>query len=45
MLGRINDALTRFSDFLMPLLLGLLGAALVADAAAFFYRGEGLWAF
>ena len=45
LLQRINDIITRFSDFLMPWMLGLLGAALVADSAAYFYRGEGLWKF
>ena len=45
MLGRINDVLTRFSEFLMPWMLGLLGAALVADSVTYFYRGTGLWEF
>jgi hypothetical protein len=29
----------------MPWMLGLLGLALVADSAVYFYRGEGLWQF
>ena len=44
-LEKINGFLGKVSDFIMPWMLGLLGLALVADSAAFFYRGEGLWQF
>ena len=43
LLERINRGLTRFSEFLMPWMMGLIGAALVADAISYFWRGEGLW--
>lgn len=42
-LERINAVLERASAFLMPLLLGLLGAALVADAMLYFSTGTGLF--
>jgi cytochrome c biogenesis protein CcdA len=43
MLGKINAFLVRAADVLMPWMFGLLGLALVADSAAFFTRGTGLW--
>lgn len=43
LLGRINAALDRGSAFLMPIILGLLGVALVADAVLYFAHGEGLF--
>jgi cytochrome c biogenesis protein CcdA len=42
-LQRINGALDRASAFLMPILLGLVGLALVADAVLYFATGEGLF--
>lgn len=42
-LMRINEKLDRVSAFLMPLLLGLVGGALVADAVRYFVVGEGLF--
>jgi cytochrome c biogenesis protein CcdA len=44
-LEKINGFLVRASDIIMPWMLGLLGLALVADSAVYFYRGEGLWQF
>ena len=45
MLGKVNEILVRAADVLMPWMFGLLGLALVADSAAFFIRGTGLWEF
>jgi len=42
-LERVNAFLERVSDFLMPLLLGLLGLALLADAIAYFVSGSPLF--
>ena len=42
LLEKINGYLTRAADFAMPWMFGLLGLALLADAIAFFWRGEGL---
>ena len=42
MLEKINDFIGKASDLLMPWLFAALGAALVADAVAYFYRGTGL---
>lgn len=42
-LTRINEKLDRVSAFLMPILLGLVGGALVADAVRYFVVGEGLF--
>ena len=41
-LERINGFVGKASDRLMPWLFAALGAALVADAVAYFYRGSGL---
>ena len=41
-LQNLNDRIDRFSGILMPLLLAALGAALVANAAIYFVRGEPL---
>jgi cytochrome c biogenesis protein CcdA len=41
-LERINDRVDNVSAFLMPVMLGLIGAALVADAFSYFVYGEGL---
>jgi cytochrome c biogenesis protein CcdA len=38
----INEKLDRISAFLMPILLGLVGGALVADSVHYFVVGEGL---
>jgi cytochrome c biogenesis protein CcdA len=45
MLEKVNSFIAGAADIVMPWMLGLLGLALVADAIAFFYRGEGLWQF
>jgi cytochrome c biogenesis protein CcdA len=42
-LARINERLERVGNVLMPLMIGALGLALVADAASYFVRGQGLW--
>ena len=42
LLERINGFVGKASDVLMPWLFAALGAALVADAVAYFYRGAGL---
>lgn len=42
-LQRINELLMKDSNFLMPILLGLLGAGLVFDAILFFVTGSGLF--
>ena len=42
-LQRINGTLDRASAFLMPVLLGVAGLALVADALLYFTTGEGLF--
>ncbi len=42
-LARINDKVDRVSAYLMPLMLGLVGIALVADAVIFFSTGSGLF--
>ena len=44
-LEKINALLVKGADVLMPWMFGLLGLALVADSAAFFARGTGLWEF
>jgi len=44
-LERVNGFIAKAADIVMPWMLGLLGLALLADSAAFFYRGEGLWQF
>ena len=41
LLQRINDILIRISDFLMPILLALVGLVLVVDAATYFIIGKG----
>ena len=42
-LEKVNQILDRISGFLIPLLLGGVGAALVADAAHYFIQGEPLF--
>ena len=44
-LEKINGFLVKASDIIMPWMLGLLGLALLADSAVYFYRGEGLLQF
>jgi cytochrome c biogenesis protein CcdA len=44
-LEKINNFLVKASNMVMPWMLGLLGLALLADSAAYFYRGEGLLQF
>lgn len=41
-LQRINEVLDRFSRFLMPILLFLVGAFLISDAITYFVTGKGL---
>jgi len=41
LLQRINDILVRISDFLMPILLALVGLVLLIDAAGYFIIGKG----
>jgi cytochrome c biogenesis protein CcdA len=43
LLERINDVIERISGVLMPILLGLVGLALVADGTTFFLTGESLF--
>jgi cytochrome c biogenesis protein CcdA len=43
LLARVNAGLERASTILMPLLLGLLGLALLIDAASYFIRGTSLF--
>ncbi len=43
LLARINEKVDRVSAFLMPLMLFLVGAAMVADAVRYFAVGEGLF--
>ena len=43
LLARINAFMERVSSFLLPLLLGLLGLALLADATAYFVTGSPLF--
>lgn len=43
LLARVNAGLDRASTILMPLLLGLLGLALLIDAASYFIRGTSLF--
>ncbi|MFW2405965.1 MAG: GAP family protein [Gammaproteobacteria bacterium] len=43
LLGRINERVEQFSAILMPVLFGLLGAALIINAASFFTYGEPLF--
>ena len=45
LLEKVNDFISRIADLLMPWMFGALGAALVADSAAFYVRGTGLWQF
>lgn len=42
-LERINGVLERVSGLLMPILLGLAGLALIADALLYFFTGQGLF--
>ena len=42
LLEKINSFIGKASDLLMPWLFAALGAVLVADAVAYFYRGAGL---
>ena len=42
LLEKINGHIGKASDLLMPWLFAALGVALIADAAAYFYRGAGL---
>ena len=43
LLARINEKVDRASGVLMPLMLGLVGLALVADAIRYFAIGKGLF--
>ena len=42
LLERVNTVLVRIADTLMPIVLLLLGLALIADSAWFFWSGKGL---
>ncbi len=42
-LKKVNEILFKITNFILPLLLGLLGLALIADAMLFFSRGKGLY--
>lgn len=42
-LARINEKVDRVSAYLMPLMLGLVGIALVLDAMLYFTKGKGLF--
>jgi cytochrome c biogenesis protein CcdA len=42
-LAKVNASMERISDLLMPLLLGLVGLALLADSVSFFVRGISLF--
>lgn len=42
-LARINEKVDRVSTYLMPLLLGFVGMALVLDALLYFTNGKGLF--
>ena len=42
---KINGFLIKTSDLVMPWMFALLGLALLADSAVYFYRGTGLWQF
>jgi threonine/homoserine/homoserine lactone efflux protein len=42
-LARINNFMERISEYLMPVLLGIVGLALLADAIWFFANGESLF--
>jgi hypothetical protein len=42
-LGRINDVLDKVSGFLMPIMLGVIGLALLADALKYFLTGSSLF--
>jgi cytochrome c biogenesis protein CcdA len=43
LLERINSWIDRVSLVLMPIILGLVGLALVADSVTYFATGKGLW--
>ena len=43
LLEQINSILERISDFLMPVLLGLIGLALTIDAGFYLATGEGFF--
>jgi len=42
-LARLNERVDRVGAFLMPVMLGLVGVALVLDAILYFTRGDGLF--
>ncbi len=42
-LARINNFMERVSEYLMPVLLGIVGLALLADAIWYFASGESLF--
>jgi cytochrome c biogenesis protein CcdA len=45
LLEKVNGLIGKASDMLMPWLFAALGAAMVADSVAYFYRGSGLLQF
>ena len=42
-LAKVNAVMERISAVMMPLLLGLVGLALLADALTYFYSGHSLF--
>jgi len=42
-LARVNNFMERVSGYLMPVVLGVVGLALLADAIVFFIKGESLF--
>ena len=42
-LARVNEKVDRVSAYLMPLMLGFVGMALVLDALLYFTNGKGLF--
>ena len=43
LLEKINNWLDRGSAILLPIILGLVGLGMVADAVTYFVTGKGLW--
>jgi len=42
-LEKVNDILIKITNFILPLLLGLLGLVLIVDSVLYFSRGRGLY--
>jgi len=43
MLEKINQVLIKLANFILPIILGLLGFVLIVDAVLYFGRGSGLY--